>query len=77
MTFATPSAYGRSNVRGSAVPHKAAGKIGRELMSAKRVPLRIRVVAAALAVAALVGGGLASTETAASAGRGIVAGRGI
>ena len=40
-------------------------------MSAKRVPLRIRVVAAALAVAALVGG-LASTETAASAGRGLL-----
>jgi hypothetical protein len=47
-------------------------------MFAKRVSLRIRVVAAALAVAALVGGGLASTETAASAGRGIfAAGRGI
>jgi hypothetical protein len=49
-------------------------------MSTKRVPLRMRVVAAALAVAALVGGGLASTETAASAGRGLnlyAAGRGL
>ena len=47
-------------------------------MSSKRVPLRIRIVAAALAAVALVGGGLATTETAASAGRGLTAaGRGL
>ena len=49
-------------------------------MSAKHVPARVRVVAAALAVAALLAGGVAATETAAGAGRGIVshhAGRGI
>jgi len=47
-------------------------------MSAKRVPVRVRVVAAALAVVALLGG-VAATETAAGAGRGInfSAGRGI
>ena len=48
-------------------------------MSAKRVPVRVRAVAAALAVAALLAGGVAATETAAGAGRGInySAGRGI
>ena len=63
------------------MPHQARGQNGGgNLVFGKRVPLRIRVVAAALAVAALVGGGLASTETAASAGRGLnlyAAGRGL
>ena len=56
-----------------------AGKMEGNPMSAKRVPVRVRAVAAALAVAALLAGGVAATETAAGAGRGIYssAGRGI
>jgi hypothetical protein len=50
-------------------------------MSAKRVPIRVRAVAAALAIAALLAGGVAATETAAGAGRGLAksyhAGRGL
>lgn len=50
-------------------------------MSTKRVPIRVRAVAAALAIAALLAGGVAATETAAGAGRGLAnsyhAGRGL
>ena len=49
-------------------------------MSSTRVPVRVRVLAAALAATALLVGGVAAAETAADAGRGIAvhsAGRGI
>jgi hypothetical protein len=66
----------RQGTRGAAQGTRAKWK---EIqMSSKRVPARVRVVAAALAVVALLGG-VAATETAASAGRGlnIHAGRGL
>jgi hypothetical protein len=46
-------------------------------MSSSSVSLRVRMLAAAAAVLALLAGGVAAADTASDAGRGLSAGRGL
>jgi hypothetical protein len=82
MTSAMRPAYGFCNVRDPWVPKINAGpagnKEGKPPMSSTSVSLRVRMLAAAAAVLALLAGGVAATatETTGDAGRGL-AGRGL